>query len=477
MLFHSIDFIIFILSFIPLYFLTKGKTRLWLSLGSSYLFYGWWDYRFLLLISGLTLLNFYCGLNLTDKTKPKRNYIFLSISVISSLLILGFFKYFNFFIDNFISMLNLLGFDGNFNALRIILPVGISFYTFQAMSYTLDVYNKKIDPEKSLLNFATFVAFFPQLVAGPIVRASCFIPQLKSDRVLDSEDIINGIRLIIWGFFLKVVIADSLSMVVDIRFENPTSHNALSMLIGVVFYAFQIYGDFAGYSLIAIGVARILGFTFPVNFDRPYFASNFSEFWQRWHISLSSWFRDYLYIPLGGNRSGELKKYRNILITMLLGGLWHGASWNFIIWGGIHGMALVMQRVWYDFFAKKKLSPSGYFSINALKLLKIIFTFCIICLAWVFFRSSNMNDSLYVLGKIFQFEDYSVSGVTQKFHVIKGAMLICFLVFIEGMSFRIDTTNFMNKHAFLTMLWSAGLLVLIALFGTFGNNAFIYFQF
>lgn len=479
MLFNSINFIIFISAFIPFYFFTKGKTRLWVSLIFSYLFYGWWDYRFLLLISGLTLLNFYCGLNITDKNSLRRNYVFLTASVISSLVVLGFFKYYNFFADNFVSMLNVFGFNGSFNTLNIILPVGISFYTFQTMSYTLDVYNNKLPPEKSLLKFANFVAFFPQLVAGPIVRASCFIPQLRTDRAFKPDNIIRGINLIIWGFFLKVVIADSLSMVVDIRFANPEAHNALSMLVGVIYYAFQIYGDFAGYSLIAIGIARILGFKFPVNFNRPYFASNFSEFWQRWHISLSSWLRDYLYIPLGGNRSGELKMYRNLLLTMLIGGLWHGASWNFIIWGGIHGIALIAQRLWHKCYTGNTRFSlwDAILSGRVFKLLQIIFTFGVVCLAWVFFRSSNLDDALYIINKLFQFNDYDISGVTQKFHVVKGAIIIGFLVFFEALSFRVNLIKLERKYPYITMIWSAGILVLISLFGTFGNNSFIYFQF
>jgi D-alanyl-lipoteichoic acid acyltransferase DltB (MBOAT superfamily) len=477
MLFNSIEFVVFILIFIPLYFSTKGKVRLSLSLGSSYLFYGWWDYRFLGLIILLTLLNFYCGLNISSKTNSKRNYTYLSASIISSLVILGFFKYFNFFTENFIAILNVFGYEGVGSALNIILPVGVSFYAFQTMSYTLDVYHK-LEPEKSLLNFATFVAFFPQLVAGPIVRASCFIPQLKTDRVFNVDDVVSGIQLIIWGFFLKVVIADSLSMVVDVRFASPEAHNALSILIGVVFYAFQIYGDFAGYSLIAIGIARLLGYKFPVNFNRPYFAHNFSDFWQRWHISLSSWLRDYLYIPLGGNRSGQLKMYRNLMITMLLGGLWHGASWNFIIWGGIHGTALILQRVWSDTIGiKKQSSSSNMLAVNSLKLLNIFFTFSIVCSAWVFFRSSSFEDSILIFQKIFQFDDYSFQGVTQKFHVMKGILLIGVLILIESMSFRVNFKNFKDQYASFSMLWSAGVLVFISLFGTFGNNSFIYFQF
>jgi alginate O-acetyltransferase complex protein AlgI len=286
MLFNSIEFVVFILFFIPLYFFFKGRQRLWVVLISSYVFYGWWDFRFLLLIWMLTGINYYCGLRIAAVKSKKEKKLPLVISIVSSLSILGFFKYYNFFAENISGLLHLVGLGSGFNFVNIILPVGISFYVFQTLSYTIDIYNGKMNPEQSLLNFSVFVAFFPQLVAGPIVRASNFMPQISSDRVYKSSDVINGLYLIAWGYFLKVVIADSLANVVDIRFNNIESQNSLSMLIGVIFYSFQIYGDFAGYSLIAIGLARVFGYKFPVNFNRPYFSTNFSDFWQRWHISV-----------------------------------------------------------------------------------------------------------------------------------------------------------------------------------------------
>ncbi len=479
MLFNSLTFLIFISLFIPAYFLTHGKVRLWLCLLSSYLFYGWWDYRFLLLIFALTLINYYCGLHMLDaaENRHRHSHKFIWISMLSSLGILGFFKYFNFFSSNIVSLFNNLGINIDPLAIDIILPVGISFYTFQTMSYTIDIYRYQIKPEKSLLKFSTFVAFFPQLVAGPIVRASVFIPQLRSDRFPTTEDIITGLQWVIWGFFLKVVVADSLALVVDVRFENPLNHNALSLLTGVIFYAFQIYGDFAGYSLIAIGIARILGFHFPENFHKPYFASSITEFWRRWHISLSTWLRDYVYISLGGNRQGHFNMYRNLMITMLLGGLWHGASWNFIIWGALHGFYLLLDK----FFCKIKDGRSGRIKTSVfvypVRLIKILFTFTLVCIAWVFFRAADLSDALLILNKMVYFDDYQFSGVTQKFHVIKGFMIISFLLLIEAFSSTTIILSLKQRYPYLHLLFSAFVMILIAFWGTFDNSAFIYFQF
>lgn len=483
MLFNSLTFLVFISLFIFVYFNTYGKVRLWLCLLSSYLFYGWWDYRFLLLIIVLTLINYYCGLHMLDASdkRKKHSHKFLWISMISSLGILGFFKYYNFFSSNIVYILNNFDIQVDQLTIDIILPVGISFYTFQTMSYTIDIYRYQLKPEESLLKFSTFVAFFPQLVAGPIVRASVFIPQLKSDRFPMVQDIITGLQWVIWGFFLKVVVADSLALVVDVRFDNPLNHNALSLLIGVVYYAFQIYGDFAGYSLIAIGIARILGFHFPENFHKPYFASNISEFWRRWHISLSTWLRDYLYFSLGGNRQGRFKMYRNLMLTMILGGLWHGASWNFIIWGGLHGIYLIVHKLFSRVKKQDGSGNSGRFMsplfVYPVNIIKIVFTFSLVCIAWVFFRSSALNDSLIILDKMTYFDDYQFAGVPQKFHVVKGFLIISFLLLIEAFSSNRVILKLKEQQPYLHLLFSVFVMVLIAFLGTFDNSAFIYFQF
>ncbi len=362
--------------------------------------------------------------------------------------------------------------------LGLSLPIGISFFTFQTMSYTIDVYYKKIVPEKSLLKFATFVAFFPQLVAGPIIRASCFLPQLQEDRKITHTTFINGMHLIIWGFFLKVVLADSLSLTVDNQFAMPETQSSISMLFGIIFYSFQIYGDFAGYSLIAIGIAKSLGFHFPQNFNRPYIASSLSDFWKRWHISLSSWLRDYLYIPLGGNRDGRAKTYRNLMITMLLGGLWHGASWNFVIWGGIHGAALIVNHQWNKCRIKKKMNNfNDSFFIKMLTPFSILSTFFIVTLAWVFFRASDINDAMLIISKALDFTSYSFSGLTNKFYVAKGIALITFVLMVEITSMNTFIKKAYENNEYLAITCSALVLLLIFLLGSFGNNSFIYFQF
>ena len=356
MVFNSVAFLVFIGCFFPIYFLLKGNARLLFTLIASYVFYGWWDYRFLILIALSTCIDFYLSVLINNQEDPKRRKAVLAMSIFVNLAFLGFFKYFNFFIDSANDLLGLTGYGSGLTPMHIILPVGISFYTFQSMSYTIDVYRRAIRPEPSLLKFATFIGFFPQLVAGPIVRAVDFLPQLQKDHKFNWSNFQVGLAQVLVGFGKKIVIADSLAPFVDGVFAFPGSYTSLVLIIGVVFYSFQIYCDFSGYSDIAIGIARMLGFTFPMNFNLPYFSRSFSEFWERWHISLSSWLRDYLYIPLGGNRGGKFNMYRNLMLTMLLGGLWHGANYTFIVWGLLHGFYLVVQRLITN--VKKRLGIS-----------------------------------------------------------------------------------------------------------------------
>jgi len=345
MVFNSLPFLVFIGIFFPLYFSLRGRFRLWLCLIASYIFYAWWDWRFLSLILTSTLIDYLIGLRLNRETDTTKRQWLLRLSMVMNLGFLGFFKYFNFFVESFQDILLSLGLEPDLHTLHIILPVGISFYTFQSMSYTIDVYRKEIPVERDFLRFATFIAFFPQLVAGPIVRAKELLPQFAADIKFEWNRFSFGLSQVLWGFFKKVAVADSLAPFVDQCFAAPESFSALHLSLGVFFYAFQIYCDFSGYSDIAIGLARIMGFDFPDNFRTPYFSRNFSEFWTRWHITLSSWLRDYLYIPLGGNRQGTFNTYRNLMLTMLLGGLWHGASWVFVFWGFLHGLYLVGQRL------------------------------------------------------------------------------------------------------------------------------------
>jgi alginate O-acetyltransferase complex protein AlgI len=473
MVFNSVAFLVFILCFFPVYFLLKGNARLVFTLIASFVFYGWWDYRFLALIIFSTCMDFYLSQLIHRQLDPGNRKRALVISVILNLAFLSFFKYFNFFIDSANDVLGLTGYAGGFNALYIILPVGISFYTFQSMSYTIDVYRRVIAPEPSLLKFATFIAFFPQLVAGPIVRAVDFLPQLQSDRKFKWPDFHLGFAQVLVGFGKKLIIADSLAPFVDAVFAYPGNYTSLVLIIGVIFYSFQIYCDFSGYSDIAIGIAKMLGYEFPANFNMPYFSTSFSEFWQRWHISLSSWLRDYLYVSLGGNRNGKWMTYRNLMLTMLLGGLWHGANYTFIIWGFLHGLFLILQRLITGVKKKAGLTFSG--PLNALFSIGIIYTFT--CLAWIYFRSPDIATAHTVIRGIFAFDNLSFGDLPNKFVILKGASLILLLVFFEILSTRIDFAGItLRSPAFRTISFAV-ILWAIALLGSFIDSQFIYFQF
>lgn len=475
MVFNSVSFLIFISVFFPLYFSVRGRIRLWLCLLASYFFYGWWDWRFLLLIASSTALDFYLGQQLEKTEDPQQRGRFLWLSVGVNLGFLGFFKYCNFFLDSFQVLLENLGFGTSMGSLAIILPVGISFYTFQSMSYTIDIYYRKIKPEKDWLRFATFIAFFPQLVAGPIVRAREFLPQFDRVRNLDQERIVLGLAQVLWGFFKKVAIADSLAPFVDQCFASPTSFSSLHLLIGVVFYSFQIYCDFSGYSDIAIGLARMMGFDFPKNFRTPYFSKDFSEFWQRWHITLSSWLRDYLYIPLGGNRHGTFNTYKNLMITMLLGGLWHGASWVFVFWGFLHGMYLVVQRL----FGKMYGQLLDFIRLPGLirTTMNVLLVYAFTCFAWIFFRATNFHNALEVINGIIGFENFTFAQVTNKFLILKGGLLITAMLLVEITDFKWDYKRLLLKKPVFRIAAMAILIWIIAFMGTFDSNAFIYFQF
>ncbi|MEN9612607.1 MAG: hypothetical protein RLZZ628_3421 [Bacteroidota bacterium] len=476
MVFNSILFLQFIACFLPLYFILKGRDRMWLCLIASYIFYGSWDWRFLGIVLFTTVLDYSLAIFIEDTSDVVKKKRLVTLSVCMNLGFLGFFKYFNFFIDSFINLLKIGGITPSWHTLHIILPIGISFYTFQSMSYTIDVYKKEIKAERDFFRFATFVALFPQLVAGPIVRARDFLPQFREDKKFDWNRIIEGLGQILWGFFKKVAIADSLAPFVDQCFNAPDGFSASHLLLGVIFYSFQIYCDFSGYSNIACGLAYMLGFDFPWNFRTPYFSKNFSEFWTRWHISLSSWLRDYLYISLGGNRNGVFMTYRNLVLTMVLGGLWHGANYTFIIWGFLHGFYLVIQRL-----VGKKFGALE----DAMKMpkwmqtgLDIMIVYTLTCFAWIFFRAENLSTALKVIERIVSLEGFSWDTVINKFMVVKAFVLIAILLTAEMMN-----NNWQNLQKialvstpFRVVSYSI-LLWLIAFFGTFGSKAFIYFQF
>jgi len=395
MLFPTVTFAIFLTLVLGAHTVLLGRPRAWKAtmLAASYVFYAWWDWRFLTLIWLSTAVDFVAGRALRASASPTRRRLLLVLSLATNLGMLGFFKYADFFVESFVNLMADLGLAVSAQPLGIILPVGISFYTFQTMSYSIDIYRGRLEPTESLLDFALFVGFFPQLVAGPIVRARDFLAQLATD---DRTPIDTGraLRLILGGLFKKIVIADILATeLVDGVFANPGGATGLETLLAIYGYALQIYGDFSGYSDIAIGIALLLGFRFSDNFAQPYRALSLQDFWRRWHISLSSWLRDYLYIGLGGSRRGRARTMRNLLATMVLGGLWHGAGWTFVLWGALHGVGLVVERlVWPE--------PNATVGGRLGRAIRGLVTFHIVCVGWVFFRSVDLERAFEVFGAL-----------------------------------------------------------------------------
>lgn len=374
--------------------------RKWFLVAASYFFYGWWDWRFTFLLFGTTLVNYLAGLALGRTAGAGARKLIVGVTVFVDLAVLAFFKYFDFFLTSLDGLLNTLGLERDLPFMEVILPIGISFFTFQGISYVVDVYRGEIKAEKSLLDVMLFKSFFPQLVAGPIVRAADFMPQLHEPPRLTRNHVAVGVVLILTGLVKKMVIANYLATeIVDTVFFDPTAVGALDLLVGIYAYAIQIYCDFSGYSDIAIGVAALLGYRFLPNFDQPYRAASLQDFWRRWHISLSTWLRDYLYIPLGGNRNGEAARYRNLFLTMFLGGLWHGAAWNFIFWGSFHGAMLGLER-WagrkFDELVPSHADAPGLFARlgnGAQHVVGVVWTFHLVCFAWIFFRADSFSTA------------------------------------------------------------------------------------
>jgi alginate O-acetyltransferase complex protein AlgI len=477
MVFNSLVFGIFIAIFFPLYWMLTGRARMWLCLLGSYLFYGWWDWRFLGIVIFTTILDYSLGILIENQTEPAKKSRMVLISVISNLGFLGFFKYFNFFAASLKMGLIGLGLNANWESLNIILPIGISFYTFQSMSYTIDVYRQEIKAERDFWRYATFVSFFPQLVAGPIVRAKTFLPQFQGgDKKFEWNRFIEGLAQVLWGFFKKVAIADSIAPFVDQIFALPSNFSSISCFIGIILYSFQIYCDFSGYSNIACGLAQMLGFDFPWNFRTPYFSKNFSEFWTRWHISLSSWLRDYLYISLGGNRGGKWMTYRNNMLTMLIGGLWHGANWTFVFWGFLHGAYLIIQRQISKPLSvlEEKLHLPKWF-INAYSMLCV---YLLTCFAWVFFRAKDFATAWEVCGRVVHNNGWGFDTLTDKFIVFKAFGLISILLTAEIIHNNVKNLQTLAiENPYFRVVSYATLMILLAFFGTFSASAFIYFQF
>lgn len=456
MVFNSLSFLYFIIIFFPIYFsLSRNlKAQNYFVLFASLFFYAFWDYRFLSLLLANIVLDYSFGIAIfNEKSKIKKKRL-LILAVIINLGVLFFFKYYNFFIDSANHLSESMGYSPPFRLLNILLPVGISFYTFHSLSYTIDIYKAKLEPTRDFVAYASFVCFFPQLVAGPISRARDMLPKLLNERKIDGQLMVQGISQVILGFFKKMVIADSLATFVDRIFGSLHVTSDLSILFAVIFYSFQIYCDFSGYTDIALGLGKIFGITLKVNFNRPYFSRNFSEFWERWHISLSSWLRDYLYIPLGGNRKGKVRTFVNLFITMLLGGLWHGASFNFVIWGALHGIYLIIQRL-----IKFKLPD----------FLAILVTFSLTTLTWIFFRSPTLSDSWYMIQRIFTMDSYQIILI---FAFLKLVYLVVALLILEIFFYNHFEKN--NAKAFIINIV---LILHLLMFSTYSGNGFIYFQF
>ncbi|VAW87146.1 Probable poly(beta-D-mannuronate) O-acetylase [hydrothermal vent metagenome] len=409
MIFNSVQFIIFFLVILSIYYCVNRNRQNTLLLIASYFFYACWDWRFLSLILISTLIDFQCGKRIhRAKTQAiRKRYLIISLCV--NLGMLGFFKYFNFFAESLETLGTSIGWQFDDVTLNIILPMGISFYTFQTMSYTIDIYRDKMRPTFRLRDFALFVAFFPQLVAGPIERASRFIPQITADRKITRRMIEEGLWLVLFGFFLKVFVADNLAKITNIAFSIDVPVSGDVALVGVYAFAFQIFGDFAGYSCIAIGISKLLGFNLMTNFRFPYFVTNPSEFWRHWHISLSSWLRDYLYIPLGGNRGSTFAIYRNLFLTMLIGGLWHGAAWTFVIWGAYQGTILVVHKMFGPLL--NRLQFESKFKKKIWWIARVFFMFQITCIGWLIFRAESVDQIGDIMMNIISISSISPAGL------------------------------------------------------------------
>ncbi|PQJ73312.1 MBOAT family O-acyltransferase [Polaribacter butkevichii] len=474
MLFNSFEFLVFLTIVFILYWFVfkKLKTQNILILVASYVFYGWWDWRFLSLIFLSTLVDYTLGLMLKKTANVKKRKLLLYSSLLFNLGMLGFFKYYNFFIHSWVEAWSSLGVTMHVSSLNIILPVGVSFYTFQTLSYTIDIYKGKLEPTKDFISFASFVSFFPQLVAGPIERATNLLPQFFRKREFDYSLAVSGMKLILWGLVKKVVIADSCATLVNLIFADYQNESGLALIMGAIYFAFQIYCDFSGYSDIAIGTARLFGFKLMRNFNYPYFSRDIAEFWRRWHISLSTWFRDYLYIPLGGSRGTLKLKIRNVFVIFLVSGFWHGANWTFIAWGGLNAL----------FFLPLLLSNKNRNNLNEVaensllpslkELLQILFTFFLTTFAWIFFRSETITDAIHYIQKIVDFGSFFPTVIRHK----KAIPLLVIFIIIEWWSRKKEYPLVFDKK-YRNFFYVFFVFVLLYFISADDKSSFIYFQF
>ncbi len=482
MLFNSVDFAIFLPVVFVLYwfvFSNSLKYQNLLIVASSYMFYGWWDWRFLGLIVFSTVLDFYIGKTLAKTTHERNRKLLLYTSVGVNLGFLGIFKYCDFFILGFIDAFSVFGVDISAESLNIVLPVGISFYTFQTLSYSIDVYRRKLKHTEDFMAFSAFVCFFPQLVAGPIERAKNLLPQFLKARKFNYEQAADGMRQILWGLFKKVVVADNCAVFVNQIFDNPDSLSGSTLFLGAVLFAFQIYGDFSGYSDIAIGTSRLFNINLKQNFAYPYFSRNIGEFWRRWHISLSTWFRDYLYIPLGGSKGGAWNKIRNVFVIFLVSGLWHGASWNFVVWGGLNALYFLPLMLTKNNRNHLNIAAEGGFFPTFKEFMSIGVTFFLTTTAWVFFRADSLTEAIHYLHLMFSYSFFTMpSFITPKAFMLYTILLICVFVAVEWVQrdkkFGLSIENLNRPLRWVIYTITIGVIIT---FGQFGESEFIYFQF
>ena len=487
MLFNSLPFAFFFVLVICAYFTLPHRFRWGLLLGGSYCFYAFAGATFLFWMIASTLITYGAGVwmgRAEDRSKRKR---VLLLSLVFNVGFLFVLKYFNFFAVSFNTVLSSLEVSHRLPGLKLLLPIGISFYTFKNLSYTIDVYRGILPPEKHLGLFALYVSFFPQVLAGPIERAGRLLPQFREEHSFDYVRVTRGLKWMVWGLFQKMVIADNLAVWVDRVYGNPAQYPGITLVVGVFFFAFQIYCDFAGYSDVAIGAAEVMGFKTMDNFRRPYLATSISEFWSRWHISLSTWFRDYLYIPLGGNRVAIPRWYLNVLIVFLVCGLWHGASWTFVVWGGIHGFYLIVSRMTQPLRERIWFRTGVDRWPNLKKAFRVLVTFSLVCLAWVFFRASSLSEAFSILSKgAAAWEDLFNSRVWERllfagplrFEFLVGSVSIGLLIFVHIVQERFSWIEILSNKPgwFRWPIYYAGVLSILLL-GNFGTRPFIYFQF
>lgn len=475
MLFNSWEYALFLPVIFTLYWLLSKRLTLQnlLLLCASYFFYACWDWRFLFLLMFSTGLDYITGLKIAANDGfSKKFWFWLSIGV--NLGFLGVFKYYNFFAESFADLLAGIGFKAHFPTLQVILPVGISFYTFHGLSYVIDIYKDRIAPEKNFVTYSLFVSYFPLLVAGPIERATHLLPQIKRERRFDYHKAIDGFHQLLWGLFKKVVIADSCAQYANAVFDDHTNMNSASLVLGAVYFAFQIYGDFSGYSDIALGTSKMFGIDLLRNFNYPYFSRDIAEFWRRWHISLSSWFRDYLYIPLGGSKGGMWMKIRNTFIIFLVSGFWHGANWTFIAWGGLNALYFLPLLISNSNRNNMHIAAQGKRLPSVREAIGIILTFALAVFAWIFFRAKSIGEALDYIGGIFRFDfgKLQTLGIDRKAHELL-LLLACFVA-VEWLSREHEHPVFGRFQ----MAKAALIVVSIFVLGSFSSaNEFIYFQF